>query len=80
MNLITAIFKSSNIQIVIKITILEHFITVLVFINMNYLIMMWKVRNKNCIKASDVKLIAFLTQWQDGYNILVSSFEHSRSV
>ena len=79
MNLITAILKSINIQIVIKITILKHLITVLVFINMNYLIMMWTVGNKNCIKASDVKLITFLTRWRDDYNILVSSFEYSRS-
>ena len=35
-----AILKSVNIQIVIKITIFKHSITVLVFINMNYLIMM----------------------------------------
>ena len=62
MNSITTILKSINIQIVIKITILEHFITVLVFINMNYLNMKRKVGNKNCIKASDVKLITFLTR------------------
>ena len=37
------------------------------FINMNYLIMMWKVGNKNCIKASDVNLITFLTRWRDDY-------------
>ena len=47
-------------QIVIKITILKHLITVLVFISMNNLIMILKVGNKNCIKASDVKLITFL--------------------
>ena len=36
MNLITAILISINIQIVIKIAILKHLITVLVFVNMNY--------------------------------------------
>ena len=44
-------------------------ITVLVFINMNYLIMMWKVGNKNCIKARDLKLITFIKWWQDDYNV-----------
>ena len=54
-----------------------YLIIVLVFINMNYLIMMWKVGRKNCIKASDVKLITFLIRWRDDYNILVSSYEYS---
>ena len=51
---------------------LKHLITVSVFINMNYLIMMRKVGNKNCIKAIDVKLITFLIGWRDDHNILLS--------
>ena len=40
-NLLTAILKSINKQRVIKITIFEHLITVSVFINMIYFILMW---------------------------------------
>ena len=58
----------------IKITILKHLITVLVFINRNYLIMMWKVGNKNYIKASDVKLITFLIRWRDEHKLSSANF------
>ena len=38
-----------NRHFVIKITIFKHSVTVLVFINMNYLIMMGKLGNINCL-------------------------------
>ena len=80
-NLITAILKSNQYT---NCDLNHNFQTFNFYFSVykhELLIMMWKVGNKNCIKARDMKLITFIKRrWWDDYSNIATSFECSRSI